>query len=193
MLLYIDGLDYNPPSIPVLQPSQQVEGLDGTGATVAVTIPENEAALADKRAHAIIVKAVPVEKLYVCQVMVQLYQKLRDADPVMMPDTEFAKHLVTLMTPSDDWRYCRDSLRDQVRQGEFMGRPLALSTAFASRFILRPLPGQSAPRTPVTAPALHAARSKAPPPRAATHTACRPRCTLCLRAGVVHNTTCCRQ
>jgi len=57
--------------------------------------------------------------------MVQLYQKLRDADPVMMPDTEFAKHLVTLMTPSDDWRFCRDSLRDKVRQGDFMGKPLS--------------------------------------------------------------------
>ncbi|KAJ7189633.1 hypothetical protein GGX14DRAFT_608836, partial [Mycena pura] len=184
---YVDGLDYNPPSIPVLKPSQQIEGLDGTGATVTVTIPGNEGVVAaarkqaeawllgDKKAHAIIVKAVPVEKLYVVrdcksaheawialkneyepanaltavtikqqiigyqcgthddpvrwrQVMVQLYQKLRDADPVMMPDAEFAKHLVTLMTPADDWRYCRDSLRDKVRQGEHMGKPLASST-----------------------------------------------------------------
>ncbi|KAJ7190548.1 hypothetical protein GGX14DRAFT_382079, partial [Mycena pura] len=181
---YIDGPDYNPPSIPVLRPSQQIQGLDGTGATVTVTVPGNEGAVAaakkqaeawllgDKKAHAVIVKAVPVEKLYVVrdcksahdvwlalkneyepsnaltavtikqqiigyqcgagddpvnwrQVMVQLYQKLRDADPVMMPDSEFAKHLVTLMTPSDDWRYCRDSLREKVRQGDFMGKPLS--------------------------------------------------------------------
>ncbi|KAJ7700283.1 hypothetical protein B0H14DRAFT_3651430 [Mycena olivaceomarginata] len=59
------------------------------------------------------------------QIMVQLYQKLRDADITMMPDTEFAKHLVTLMTPANEWRYCRDSLCDKVRQGEMMGRPLS--------------------------------------------------------------------
>jgi len=159
---YIDGQDYDPPVIPVLKQSQQIEGLDNTGATVTVTIPGNEVTienvrkeaeawlLADKKAHAIIVKAIPVEKLYVVhdcksahdawitlkneyepanaltavtikqqiigyecgshndpvrwrQVMVQLYQKLRDADPLMMPDTEFVKHIVTLMSQSDEW------------------------------------------------------------------------------------------
>ncbi|KAJ7815818.1 hypothetical protein B0H14DRAFT_3745143, partial [Mycena olivaceomarginata] len=183
-LQFVDGPDYKPPSIPELRPSQQVQGLDSTGATVTVTVPGNEGLVAaakkqaeawlagDKKAHAVIVKAVPVEKLYVVrdcksaheawvalkneyepanaltavtikqqiighqcavhddpvrwrQVMVQLYQKLRDADITMMPDTEFAKHLVTLMTPADEWRYCRDSLRDKVRQGEMMGRPLS--------------------------------------------------------------------
>ncbi|EDQ98575.1 uncharacterized protein LACBIDRAFT_335840 [Laccaria bicolor S238N-H82] len=183
---YVNGLDYNPPVIPVLRQSQQVQGLDNAGATVTVTIPGNEVVvenakrdaeawlLADKRAHAIIVKAVPVERLYVVrdcksahdawitlkneyepantltaitikqqiigyecgthddpvrwrQVMVQLYQKLRDADPLMMPDTKFAKHIVTLMSQSDEWRYCRDSLRDKVRQGEIMGRPVSLA------------------------------------------------------------------
>jgi len=181
---YVDGPDYNPLVIPVLKQSQQVQGLDNTGETVTITIPGNELAvenakneaeawlLADKRAHAIIVKAVPVERLYVVrdcksahdvwitlkneyepanvltavtikqqiigyecgahndpvrwrQVMVQLYQKLRDADPLMMPDTEFAKHIVTLMSQSNEWRYCHDSLRDKVHQGEFMGRPLS--------------------------------------------------------------------
>ncbi|KAF7374996.1 Integrase catalytic domain-containing protein [Mycena sanguinolenta] len=181
---YVDGPDYNPPAIPELRPSQQVQGLDNTGASITITVPGNENLVAaakkqaetwlaaDKKAHAIIVKAVPFEKLYVVcdcqsahdawvalkneyepanaltavtikqqiiayqcgthenpvhwrQVMVQLYQKLRDADPTMMPDTEFAKHLVTLMTQSDDWRYCRDSLREKVRQGEMMGKPVS--------------------------------------------------------------------
>ncbi|KAJ7227404.1 hypothetical protein GGX14DRAFT_531074 [Mycena pura] len=183
---YVDGPEFNPPYIPDLRASFQIQGLDSTGAAVTVTVPGNEADVevakkeaevwlaADKKAHAVIVKAVPVEKLYVVrdcksahdtwlalkneyepanaltavaikqqiigyqcgahdnpvhwrQVMVQLFQKLRDADPFMMPDTEFAKHLVTLMTSADEWRYCRDSLRDKVRQGEFMGRPIASS------------------------------------------------------------------
>ncbi|KAJ7227346.1 hypothetical protein GGX14DRAFT_531039 [Mycena pura] len=139
---YIDGPDYSPPLIPVLKP----QGLDGTKVTVTITIPGNEGAVAaarkqaevwllvDKRAHAIIVKAVLVEKLYVVrdcksahdawialkneyepantltavtikqqiigyqcgthddpvrwrQVMVQLYQKLRDADPPLASST----------------------------------------------------------------------------------------------------------
>ncbi|KAJ7215010.1 hypothetical protein GGX14DRAFT_534033 [Mycena pura] len=176
---YVDGPDYNPASIPALRPSQQVQGLDGSGlnsrnegAVVAARKQAEAWLLADKKAHAIIVKGVPVEKLYMdrdcksahdawlafkneykpanvltavtikqqiigyqCgthddlvhwhQVMVQLYQKLRDADPVIMPDTEFAKHLVTPMTPSNNWRYCHDSLRDKVCQGNFMGKPLS--------------------------------------------------------------------
>ncbi|KAJ7213548.1 hypothetical protein GGX14DRAFT_360673, partial [Mycena pura] len=188
---FVDGPEYNPPSIPALKPSQQVQGLDNTGATITITVPGNEGVVAaarkqaeawllgDKKAHTIIVRAIPVEKLYVVkdcksahdawlalkneyepanaltavtikqqiigyqcgahddpvrwrQVMIQLYQKLRDADPVMMPDSEFAKHLVTVMTPSDDWRFCRDSLRDKVRQGDHMGRPLS-STAVLQR------------------------------------------------------------
>ncbi|KAJ7121747.1 hypothetical protein C8R43DRAFT_959525 [Mycena crocata] len=164
---YVDGPDYNPPAIPGLKPSQQVHGIDATGATVTITIPGNEAtvaaarkqaeawlsadkkALADcKTAHdawmalkneyepANALTAVTIKQQIIgfqCgrnddpvrwrQVMVQLHQKLRDADPTMMPDSEFAKHLVTLMTQSDDWRYCRDSLRDKVRQGEIMGVP----------------------------------------------------------------------
>jgi hypothetical protein len=185
--LYVAGPDYNPPVIPALMPSMQVQGLDATGNLVPFTIPGNEAAvdaakknaeawlLADKKAHALIVKAVPNAKLYVVrdcksaheawnalkneyepanaltavtikqqiiayqcsvsedpvnwrQVMIQLYGKLRDADPFMMPDPEFAKHLVTLMSPSDAWRYCRDSLREKVRQSEAMGNPV--SSAF---------------------------------------------------------------
>ncbi|KAJ6506687.1 hypothetical protein C8R45DRAFT_794048, partial [Mycena sanguinolenta] len=149
-----------------------------------VTMPGNEAAVdaakknaeawlsGDKKAHALIVKAVPSAKLYIVrdctsahdawnalkneyepsnaltvitikqqiiayqcdtnedpvhwrQVMIQLYGKLRDADPFMMPDNEFAKHLVTLMTLSDKWRYCRDSLREKVRQGDAMKNPVS--------------------------------------------------------------------
>ena len=74
---YINGPDYDPLVIPVLKQSQQVQGLDNTGETVTIMIPGNEVAvenakneaeawlLTDKRAHAIIIKAVPVERLYV--------------------------------------------------------------------------------------------------------------------------------
>ncbi|KAJ7902993.1 hypothetical protein B0H13DRAFT_1621313, partial [Mycena leptocephala] len=189
---YIDGHDYNPPVIPELKPSQQVHGVDNTGAAVTITVPGNKTVVAaarqqaeawlsgDKKAHAIIVKAVPDAKLYVVrecksahdawlalkneyepanaltaitikqqiiankcdthddpvhwrQAMVKLYQKLREADPNMMPDTEFAKHLVTLMTQADSWRYCRDSLREKIRQGDQMGFP-ATSNAVLQRF-----------------------------------------------------------
>ncbi|KAJ7939741.1 hypothetical protein B0H13DRAFT_2300445 [Mycena leptocephala] len=40
-----------------------------------------------------------------------------------MPDIEFAKHLVTLMTQSEEWRYCRDSLHN-ICQGDIIGRPV---------------------------------------------------------------------
>ncbi|KAJ7449452.1 hypothetical protein B0H11DRAFT_2247191 [Mycena galericulata] len=170
---YVAGEDYNPPVIPELLQSIQVQGIDAAGNQIAVTIPGNEAAvdaakknaevwlLGDKKAHALIVKAVPSSKLYIIalkneyepsnaltaitikqqiisyqcsanedpvnwrQVMIQLYGKLRDADAFMMPDTEFAKHLVTLMSLSDAWRYCRDSLRERVRQGDAMGNPVS--------------------------------------------------------------------
>jgi len=42
----------------------------------------------------------------------------------MMLDTEFAKHIVTLMSQSNEWCYCHDSLHDKICQGEIMGRPL---------------------------------------------------------------------
>ncbi|KAJ7606387.1 hypothetical protein DFH06DRAFT_1251254 [Mycena polygramma] len=181
---YVSGPDYNPPIIPDLMQTMQVQGLDSTGAPATFTMPGNEAAVdaakkdaaawlaADKKALSLIVKAIPSAKLYLVrdctsahaawnalkneyepanaltaitikqqiigyqcdehdnpvnwrQVMIQLYGKLRDADPYMMPDTEFAKHLITLMTPSDAWRYCRDSLREKVRQGEAMGNPVS--------------------------------------------------------------------
>ena len=63
--------------IPELKLSQQIQGLDGTGNMVTITIPGNEVVVipakteaeswlaAVKKAHAIIVKAIPVEKLYV--------------------------------------------------------------------------------------------------------------------------------
>ncbi|KAJ6467035.1 hypothetical protein DFH09DRAFT_956401, partial [Mycena vulgaris] len=181
---YVSGEDYSPPVIPGLMLSMQVQGLDAAGNLVAVTIPGNEVAVnttkqnaeawlqGDKKAHTIIVKAVPNAKLYIVgkcksaheawnalkneyepanaltvvtikqqitsyqcgtnedpvnwhQVMIQLYGKLQDADPYMMPDTEFAKHLVTLMSSSDTWRYCRHSLRKKVRQGDAMGNPVS--------------------------------------------------------------------
>jgi hypothetical protein len=59
------------------------------------------------------------------QVMIQLYGKLWDADPFMMPDNKFAKHLMMLMSQSDKWRYCRDSLREKVRQGDTMQNPVS--------------------------------------------------------------------
>jgi len=37
------------------------------------------------------------------QVMVQSYQKLQDANPLMMPDTEFAKHIIMLILQSNEW------------------------------------------------------------------------------------------
>ncbi|KAJ6623129.1 hypothetical protein B0H10DRAFT_1944130 [Mycena sp. CBHHK59/15] len=181
---FVAGPDYNPPIIPELMLSMQVQGLDATGNLVPCTILGNEAVidaakknaeawlLMDKKAHTLIVKAVLSVKLYVvcdcksaheawnalknkyelantlttvtikqqiiayqcsasedpvnwCQVMVQLYGKLRDADLFMTPDPEFAKHLVTLMSPSDTWRYCRDSLHEKVRQSEVMRSPVS--------------------------------------------------------------------
>ncbi|KAJ7705090.1 hypothetical protein B0H14DRAFT_2937463 [Mycena olivaceomarginata] len=145
LLKYVAGPDYDPPVIPDLIPTMQAQvstqpGISPTsrcqGTKRQLTRPKKNAEawlLADKKAHALIVKAVPSARLYICdvnedpvnwrQVMIQLYGKLRDADPFMMPDTEFAKHLVTLMTLSDKWRYCRDSLREKVRQGDAMQSP----------------------------------------------------------------------
>ncbi|KAJ7819923.1 hypothetical protein B0H14DRAFT_2372298 [Mycena olivaceomarginata] len=181
---YIAGDDYNPPIIPGLMSSMQVQGHDATGNLVTVTIPGNKGVvdaakknteawlLADKKAHTLIVKAVLNTKLYVVhecklahdawnalkneyepsnaltaitikqqiisyqcganedlvnwrQVMIQLYGKLQDADPYMMPDNEFAKHLVTLTSSADTWRYCHDSLCEKVRQGDAMGNPVS--------------------------------------------------------------------
>ncbi|KAJ7244374.1 hypothetical protein B0H12DRAFT_1236114 [Mycena haematopus] len=74
---YVAGENYNPPVIPVLMPSMQVQGVDAAGNLVNVTIPGNEAAVntaktnaeawlqADKKAHALIVKAIPSAKLYI--------------------------------------------------------------------------------------------------------------------------------
>ncbi|KAJ7620342.1 hypothetical protein FB45DRAFT_930020 [Roridomyces roridus] len=174
---YVDRPAYNPPVIPKLKRTEQIHGVDANGAAATITIPGNEAAVAaaeqqarawldgDKKALAIIARAVPSAKLYVVkdcksaheawkalkneyepanaiaavtikqqilsfqcgahdnpvewrQTIVQLYQKLRDTDPLMMPDNEFAKHLVTLMTTSEAWRYCRDLERAKVETRE---------------------------------------------------------------------------
>ncbi|KAJ3765041.1 hypothetical protein FB446DRAFT_834199 [Lentinula raphanica] len=76
---YIDGDDYNPPQIPVLQPTQEMCSLDLEGNLSTFRIPGNEAEVqaacdkakvwleGDKKALAIIVKAVPVERLYLLE------------------------------------------------------------------------------------------------------------------------------
>lgn len=181
---YIDGPDYNPPIIPILTSSIQIQGIDPNGASVTVTVPGNETAVAaarksaedwlnmDKKALAIVVKAIPSQKLYIIrdctsahdawralkneyepsnaltavtikqqiignacktgddpvhwlQVMIQLYGKLRDADQNIMPDAEFASHLVTLMTDDKNWRFCRDSLLEKLRVGDALRRPIS--------------------------------------------------------------------
>ncbi|KAE9399982.1 hypothetical protein BT96DRAFT_993439 [Gymnopus androsaceus JB14] len=40
-----------------------------------------------------------------------------------MPDPEFAKHLVMLMTSDEDWHYCRDHLREKMKEAEAAGTP----------------------------------------------------------------------
>ncbi|KAJ3711567.1 hypothetical protein C8R42DRAFT_595741 [Lentinula raphanica] len=178
---YIDGAEYNPPQIPVLQPTQEVRGLDLAGNPSTIRIPGNEAKVqaakdrarvwleGDKKALAIIAKAVPVEKLYLLEesmsahaawkalkneyeptntlsaltimqqiignqckpgddpvawleVMIRLYSRLRDADQRMISDWDFAKHLITLMMRDENWRYCRDKLRKNLRVAEAAGR-----------------------------------------------------------------------
>src|ERR1700761_252279 len=49
---FVDGPDYNPPSIPVLKPSQQVQGLDHRGVTTTITIPGNEGVVAAAKRRA---------------------------------------------------------------------------------------------------------------------------------------------
>ena len=101
---YIDGPEYNPPVIPELKLSQEVQGLDGTGNMVTITIPENEAVViaakteaeswlaADKKAHAIVVKAVPVKKLYV----VHDYKSAHDAWVALKNEYEPANALTAI-------------------------------------------------------------------------------------------------
>ncbi|KAJ3758614.1 hypothetical protein EV360DRAFT_70166 [Lentinula raphanica] len=184
---YIDGDDYNPPQIPVLQPTREMRGLDIAGNLSTFRIPGNEAEVqaarekakvwleGDKKALAIIVKAVPVERLYLLEdcssahaawkalkneyeptnalsaltimqqiignqckpeddpvawlnTMIRLYSRLRDADPKMMTDWDFAKHLITLMTRDESWRYCRNDLRNKLRIAEIAGRPFSSHT-----------------------------------------------------------------
>ena len=178
---YIDGPDYKPPVIPALETSMEVD-VFVEGNWVKGKTRGNEAAVAlakaaaktwldgNKKALAVIVKAVPTQKLYVvdncksahsawfalkneyeptnslaaislkqqiignvCRdsddpaswltTMIQLYSRLRDADPLLMPDSEFAKHLATLMTSDADWRYCRDHLHENMKEAEAAGTP----------------------------------------------------------------------
>ncbi|KAJ7830529.1 hypothetical protein B0H13DRAFT_2371945 [Mycena leptocephala] len=192
---YVGGPDYKPPTIPKLRSSVQVQGVNGTGETVAVTVPGNETEVAaakkeaeawlsaDKKALSISVKAVPIGKLYIVrdchsvhdawhalnneyepanaltavtikqqiisyqcdssenpvrwrEVMIQLYGKLRDADPNIMPDTKFAKHLVTLMTQSEEWRDCRDSAPQRCFEGGSLAQMKDLNEG--SPMVLKP-------------------------------------------------------
>ncbi|KAF5337534.1 hypothetical protein D9757_015466 [Collybiopsis confluens] len=181
---HCDGPKYNPPRIPTLIPTRQETGVDPTGNLVTITIRGNEDVVAaaeqaaegwskvDKRVLAIIVRAVPSEKLYVVRdcvtaheawialkneyepsnaltavtikqqiignvcrpgddpvawldLMIQLYAKLRDADQNIMPDSEFASHLVTLMTEDSDWKYCRNELLTKLRNHAARNMPLS--------------------------------------------------------------------
>ncbi|KAJ3753955.1 hypothetical protein EV360DRAFT_74093 [Lentinula raphanica] len=61
---YIDGAEYNPPQIPVLQPTREVRD------EAEVQAAKDRARVwleGDKKALAIIAKAVPVEKLYLLE------------------------------------------------------------------------------------------------------------------------------
>ncbi|KAF5383342.1 hypothetical protein D9757_008437 [Collybiopsis confluens] len=181
---HCDGPKYDPPRIPTLIPTRKETGVDPTGNLVTITIRGNEDVVAtaeqaaegwskvDKRVLAIIVRAVPSEKLYVVRdcvtaheawialkneyepsnaltavtikqqiignvcrpgddpvvwldLMIQLYAKLRDADQNIMPDSEFASHLVTLMTEDSDWKYCRNELLTKLRNHASRNMPLS--------------------------------------------------------------------
>ncbi|KAJ7806956.1 hypothetical protein B0H14DRAFT_3152748 [Mycena olivaceomarginata] len=164
---YIAGPEYNPPIIPNLMASMQVQGLDAAGNLANFTMPGNEAVvnaakkntevwlLADKKAHALIVKAVPSARLYLvrnCKSAHDAWMALkREYEPpnaltaitikqqiiayrcdASEDPVNWRQHLVTLMSSSDKWRYCRDALREKVRQGDAMQNPVS-STYVISR------------------------------------------------------------
>jgi hypothetical protein len=56
--------------------------------------------------------------------MVELYSRLRTVDPNMLPDSEFVKHLVILMTNAAEWRFCRYQLRESLRVAEQLRHPM---------------------------------------------------------------------
>jgi hypothetical protein len=76
---FIDGPEYNPPIIPDLKSSTQVEGVNDLGEKVTVRIPGNKISVnalkeeakewlnGDKKTLSSIVKAIPVQKLYIVQ------------------------------------------------------------------------------------------------------------------------------
>ncbi|KAE9404262.1 hypothetical protein BT96DRAFT_935819 [Gymnopus androsaceus JB14] len=133
---YIGGTEYDPPRIPELRVTQCAKGLDTLGVLTTFTIP----ALKRKYKPANTLTAININQQIIgnacpaggdpvswLQSMVQLYNRLRDADPNMMPDDQFAKHLITLMSPDIDWRYCRDNLRNRLKISEAAGKPLSLN------------------------------------------------------------------
>jgi hypothetical protein len=61
------------------------------------------------------------------ETMIQLYDKLRDANPKFMTDKEFSSHLVTLMTTNRRWAFCRDTLLEKLRVGEATNHPISSS------------------------------------------------------------------
>ncbi|KAK6988458.1 hypothetical protein R3P38DRAFT_2573266, partial [Favolaschia claudopus] len=56
--------------------------------------------------------------------IMEKYQRLRRADAGMLPDHEFAKCLITNMSQSDKWQYCRDILLEEMSKSEQGGEPL---------------------------------------------------------------------
>ncbi|KAJ6609402.1 hypothetical protein B0H10DRAFT_2166367 [Mycena sp. CBHHK59/15] len=135
---YVAGPDY------IL--CMQVQGLDAAGNLANFTVPGNEAVvdavkknteawlLADNKAHALIVKAVPSARLilYIAlkreyelpmhsrhhiKQQIIAYQCDANEDPVNWRQVmiqlygklwDFAKHLVTLMSQSDKWRRLKE-------------------------------------------------------------------------------------
>ncbi|KAF9075263.1 hypothetical protein BDP27DRAFT_1315787 [Rhodocollybia butyracea] len=59
--------------------------------------------------------------------MRQLRSKLCAASMDLMPDSEYAVHLVMLMSKDPEWRYCRDSLLHDLVTASAEGRPLSSS------------------------------------------------------------------
>ncbi|KAJ7221406.1 hypothetical protein GGX14DRAFT_353595 [Mycena pura] len=69
------------------------------------------------------------------ETMVQLYHRLSDADPetAHMADLlrniwAFARLLVTLMTDAGEWHFCRDDLRNKVRESTAVRKPMSSSS-----------------------------------------------------------------
>ncbi|KAJ7791914.1 hypothetical protein B0H14DRAFT_3499966 [Mycena olivaceomarginata] len=123
---YVGGPDYKPPTISKLRSSVQVQGVNGTGETVAVTVPGNETEVAaakkkaeawlsaDKKALSIVVKAVPVGKLYI----VRDCHSAHDAWHALKNEYEPANALTTVTIKQQIISYQCDSSENPVRWRE---------------------------------------------------------------------------